>query len=1331
VKKNKAATPDTTLHALFERQADQSPSDIALICGNERLSFRELDHRANQLARWLRRYGVGPGALVGIYLERSVNPFIAMLASLKAGAAYVTIDPNYPLERVRYMLTDAGITVLVTEQAFATQVASVMNGKTVLMDTFATLIQQQSTARLPASEVNVSPSDLCYVIYTSGSTGRPKGVMVEHRNVVNFVTAATDIYQIKSSDRVYQGFSLSFDGAIDEIWPAFAAGATLVAGTGDVVHSPRAVAQLLTEERITIFSTVPTFLSMIDEELPSVRVLIVGGEQCSADLVRRWAGPQRRMLNTYGPAETTVVATWAECAPDRLVSIGKPLPGVETYVLDEKLQPVPHGQVGELYIGGRGVARGYINQPELTAKHFLNNPNTHTETGQRLYRTGDRVRMTDDGNLLFIGRVDDQVKIRGYRVELSEIESVLREHPTVRTATVKVVETRGLQDIAAYIVVNNNSGEIDRNSVIDLLRTRLPRYMIPEYLDVLDQLPTLSSGKVDRSLLPSPVSPLLREGRSIVSPRTPLEQSIADVWMGLFEVSPISIKDDFFLDLGGHSLLAARLVAQLRETLGRPEIAVRNIYQHPTIERLSEHLVATAEDSADVEPEELEERSSQAVFASLSPLTRWFCVGLQALSLYFIYGLLTIPAIALVMLFVAASENAVSIDSAAWMFGALIAGLYPALLIISVLLKWVFIGRYKPGKYPVWGIYYWRWWLVTRIQALSGAGFLAGTPLMSVYYRLMGANVGKHCILDTSLCQAFDLVSIGDDTSIGAQSQLLGCRIEDGMLVVGNVDIGSRCFVGIHSAIGLNTRIEDDSHLDDLSLLPDGEVMNAGKSHRGSPAQPAPVKVPQPLEDKPARRHPLLFGLLHVLVIYFGQVFLLLTALPSLALILYAIYKWGLIWGFASALFAGPLGIISFCLGVAAVKSMVLGKVKPGVYRVESSFYLRKWFIDGLLNISRRLLLPLYATLYLPPWLRLLGAKLGARMEISTVSHVSPDLLVADDESFFADAALIGGMRIFRGHVQISVNRIGRRSFVGNSAMMPVGAELGNDCLLGCLSAPPASQRKIPDGSAWLGSPSFQLPHRQKLTGFDDSVLYKPTTSLYIQRLIIDALRIMIPSVLSTVATIAMFAALFATYGHLGLPAMLGLAPLVALGLAVGAALSVLLIKKVVMGKYKPTVKPLWSMFVWLNELINGAYESIAAPALSPMLGTPFYAAYMRLLGCKIGRGVYLGTSLFSEFDLVEIGDYAALNLGATIQTHLFEDRIMKASYLKIGNECSVGNMAVILYDTEMQPGSSVGPLSLLMKGETVPASSRWHGIPTGPNNVQNRRSSPQNHDEM
>jgi len=342
-------------------------------------------------------------------------------------------------------------------------------------------------------------------------------------------------------------------------------------------------------------------------------------------------------------------------------------------------------------------------------------------------------------------------------------------------------------------------------------------------------------------------------------------------------------------------------------------------------------------------------------------------------------------------------------------------------------------------------------------------------------------------------------------------------------------------------------------------------------------------------------------------------------------------------------------------------------------------------------------------------------------MEISTVAQVSPDLLVAGDESFFADAALIGGMRIYRGQFEIGINRIGNRSFVGNSAIMPVGASLGDECLVGCLSSPPANQPTTPKGSAWLGSPSFQLPHRQKIAGFDDSVLYKPTPSLYIQRLVIDALRIIIPSIIATVATVALFVILFATYTNLGLTVLFILAPLFSLSLAVASALCVVVLKQLLMGKYTPTVKPLWSMFVWLNELINGAYESIAAPSLAPMLGTPFYAAYMRLLGCKIGRGVYLGTSLFSEFDLVEIGDYAALNLGATIQTHLFEDRIMKASYLKIGDECSVGNMAVILYDTKMQNGSTVGPLSLLMKGETIPASSRWHGIPTGPNNRHNR----------
>ena len=292
------------------------------------------------------------------------------------------------------------------------------------------------------------------------------------------------------------------------------------------------------------------------------------------------------------------------------------------------------------------------------------------------------------------------------------------------------------------------------------------------------------------------------------------------------------------------------------------------------------------------------------------------------------------------------------------------------------------------------------------------------------------------------------------------------------------------------------------------------------------------------------------------------------------------------------------------------------------------------------------------------------------------------------------------------------MNRIGRRSFVGNNAILPVGSSLGDDCLLGVLSAPPAESQRTPDGSEWLGSPSFQLPYRRKVGGFAESVTYRPTVKLYIQRYIIDALKILIPYFLAAGGSIAFFY-LLALGSYLPAWVTIVFTPLAALGIALGVALSVVVVKRLLMAPFKPVIKPLWSTYVWWNEVINGAYETVAAPVLAPLSGTPFLNWYLRLMGCKIGKHVFMETTLFSEFDLVDIGDYAALNSGVVVQNHLFEDRIMKSSYLRIGDECSVGNMSVVLYDTEMRRGASIGPLSLLMKGETVYPFTRWIGIPT------------------
>ena len=1059
----------------------------------------------------------------------------------------------------------------------------------------------------------------------------------------------------------------------------------------------------------------PTSLSTISDPLPTVRLLVVSGEPCSRELVSRWATPTRRMLNVYGPTETTVNATAAECRPHTEVTIGRPLPGYGVRVLDEKGREAARGEPGELCITGPGVARGYLSQPELTAKHFVRLATKNGSGEITAYRTGDLAKWDGNGDLVFIGRLDDQVKVRGYRVELAEIEAVLVEHGSIRSAVVTLVDREGMAELAAHVVAEDATRGVDRPGVYALLASRLPRYMLPAFLDVVTGMPTLASGKVDRKRLPAPTTPFAETGRTLREPRDRLEAELRRMFRGIFRNESISIDDDFFRTLGGYSLLAARLVSQMRQELG-VEVAIRDVYERPTIEALAEHLRAKSSCGAPDHrpaPSGVQRISARQVFESLSAGTRACCVALQAISLYVIYGILVLPLASSILAFDAHRAGTLSRLGLAASWFAVWAGLWPALVLASIAAKWLVIGRYKAGVYPLWSWYYFRFWLVRQFELLASPARMAGSPLLPLYLRLMGARVGKNCSIDTSHCGVFDLLSIGDDTSIGKDTRIASYHVEDGLLHIGSIDIGSRCFVGIHSSIGLDARMGDDARLDDLSHLPDGTSIAAGESKRGSPAQSAEVSVPATVEGAPSARHPVLFGLLHLAMLYVTMFALLPALVPSAALLRLASRSTDGV-SFALCLpLAALVAMVSFCLWVAVLRWLLLPRLQPGTYRVESGLYVRKWAVDQLMDMSRIFAKPLYTTIYFPAWLRLLGAKIGRRAEISTVSDISPELVDIGDQSFFADGSIIGGRRFHRGLIEFSRNRIGRRSFVGNSAILPVGRSLGDGCLLGCLSAPPAGCVETPSGTEWLGSPSFALPHRKRVEGFDESLTHEPTKRLIAQRLVVDALRIVIPSIIAAVQ-LRIFAG-FIAYGNeqwsLGVQVLA--APLAGIASVGVGLLCVVATKKMLIGTFRPIIQPLWSMFVWLNEAVNGAYETVAAPLLVPLLGTPFCAMWLRLMGCKIGRNVYLETTLFSEFDLVEIGDHAALNAGSVIQNHLFEDRIMKASSLKIGEGCCVGNMAVVLYDTEMQDGASIGPLSLLMKGETLAPHTRWLGIPT------------------
>jgi non-ribosomal peptide synthetase-like protein len=1291
------------LHELFERQVEMRGEAIALACGEVEVSYSALELRANRLANHLRQLGVGRGAFVGIALDRSELPIIAILACLKAGAAYVPIEPSHPDERIRYIVEEAEITALLTERAQLARISTLFYGRIIVLDDSAE-IAAAPASRPSRVETGLSPHDLCYIIYTSGTTGRPKGIMTEHRNAVHFVRAFNEVCRTIPEDRVYQGFLLGFDGSVEEMWMALSNGATLVIGSKDAPRFGNDLARYLTQQRVTYFSTVPTMLTTIIEPVPSLRQLVVSGEVCQPQLVERWAVPGRLMLNVYGPTEATVNATATVCRPGYPVTIGRPLKGYDALVLDGDMRPLPQGAKGELYIGGAGIARGYLKRLDQTKSSFVISPHD----GRRLYRTGDLACVNADGEIEYFGRIDSQVKIRGYRVELAEIEAVLLEQRHVAGAVAHLHEHDGSQSLAAYVVLDRPSALLDRAAVLSALRARLPAYMVPAFLEVVTALPMLASGKVDRKSLPRPTSALIETAATPMPPATALEATIAAVWSTVFSVPAVGVEQNFFLDLGGHSLLAAQMTARLRSCAGL-DLAVRDVYSFPTVRELARQVARRASPT---------QPASNADKRSLQADRSWHKPGpavtlAQSLITFALLGLALLPLIVVVPLTDDLLHGRSSLLGAALIGISLVLALLPAMLALSIAAKWLIIGRYRAGAYPIWGSYYLRWWLVARLQAMSGAGLLAGTPLMSVYYRLMGAKVGRGCALDTALCSAFDLVSIGDDTSIGAETQLPGCRVENGHLLIGRVDIGSRCFIGVHSALGVDVRMGEDARLDDQSLLPDGAAMAAGEQRRGAPAQAADVSVPQGRNRRCDAGRLVLFTAAALGLAYLCVLFLAAPALGVMLLWMFAFEHGELVLALFVSAVSLPLIVGFLCVWIAVLKALLLWRATPGVYDLYSIYYLRHWLAYGLMRASRVLLLPVFTTLYLPPWLRLLGARIGAHVEMSTVWCFTPELLTAGANSFFADGCFLGGRRSYGGRFELRTNHVGCRSFVGNSAILPPGAGLGDNCLLGVLSAPPSRTEKVPDGTDWLGSPAFPLPNRQKVGGFDERQTFSPTRKLYAQRAVIDACRILVPAVSLLAIGGLGISTLLLSYERYGASIMLAIAPFVALAMAALAVAIVVALKWAVMGKFEPVVVPLWCPYVWLNEMVNGAYESLMAPVVSLFFGTPFAAPLLRLLGCRIGRYSYIATTLFSEFDLVEIGDHVALNSGAVIQNHLFEDRVMKSSYLRIGDRCSVGNMAVVLYDGQMHSGAVLGPLSLLMKGEIVPPDTRWHGIPT------------------
>ncbi len=601
-------TSQQIIYQLFEAQVERTPDAVAIVCQDQQLTYWELNARSNQLAHHLQALGVRPGVLVGICMERSLEMIVGLLGILKAGGAYITLDPTYPKERLSFMLEDTQVSILLTQSRLAKE-HPLQISQSLCLDTDWDTIARESEEN-PVSEV--TPQHLAYIMYTSGSTGKPKAVQMPHTSVWHYVQSINNVLQVQASDIYLHTASFSFSSSLRQLMVPLSQGSKVIVATYEQTRNPLSLFELIHKQGVTVFDTVQSVwrhglqalesLHQTSQEMlkqSQLRLALFSGGLLPCPLfkkVRTALGNQTRIINIYGQTETIGVCAYPIPTDfnkeQGYVPVGYPLAHTQVYVLDEHLQQVPVGESGELHVAGLGLARAYLNRPDLTTEKFISNPFSD-ETVSRLYKTGDVARYLPDGTLEILGRTDHQVKIREMRIELGEIESVLEQHPTVReTVVVAREDVSGEKRLIAYVVpklvADESNPTIDKKELRKFLTEKLPEYMVPSAFVVLAALPLTPNGKIDRSALPTPEQVRQESEETFVAPQDELELQLTKIWEKVLGIQPIGIRDNFF-ELGGHSLLAVQLFAEIEQIAGS-KLPLATLLQAPTIQELARIL---------------------------------------------------------------------------------------------------------------------------------------------------------------------------------------------------------------------------------------------------------------------------------------------------------------------------------------------------------------------------------------------------------------------------------------------------------------------------------------------------------------------------------------------------------------------------------------------------------------------------------------------------------------------------------------------------------------------------------------------------------------------
>ncbi len=1308
---------DPLLHEIFEAAADRYPNRNAVETATASLTYRQLEERANRLARHLCARGVGLEDKVVIRLDRDVGLYVAILGVLKAGAVCVLLDSACSNRHAAFVLDDCRAKLFIASKNHHHDGPVGNKLETPCLFLTPDIDFTQPSSRLNRSDTGAEPGRLACLVYardhaSGGDDKPPHGCLLEHRQLARQAISAGSVYGITHADRVYQGFSPAADAAFGGIWPVFLNGATLVVAAGEKAGAGSGFAAELARMRITVLSCAPTYLAMLEPDLPTLRVIVLGGEPCPAVLAARWHQPGRRILNSYRSSETGPAATCGEIIPNAPVNVGAPLPDYQVYIVGTDLQTLPPGETGELCIGGPGVARGYWNREELERVKFLNLDVSRPGGPERVYRTGEQARVDPYGDIVLTGWGDSRVDLCGFAVDLPEIEAALLHCPGVLAAA--VAPTPDAKQLAAYVVAGGGC-EFNRKLVVQSLANRLPAYMIPSWLDVVPALPMRLSGAVDRSALPPPAAPLAGGGKAMTAPRNPGEKRIYRVWTELFARKDISVDDDFFLDLGGDVAKAAQAVSRLRESMEFAGLSVADLFRHPTLEGLAKEFPETGAARSDAAKAEAGTepggRESPRPFLRATESGHRRAGVWQAVLLPVVWAVHAWVWLGSFLVFDLLLEKNESVwFSALTALGIQIASL-PVLLGLAVALKWLVLGKIMPGEFPLWSGRHVRFWFMRRFLAALPLRFLAGTPALCLFYRCLGVKIGRNVFIGSANLAAFDLIEIGDGSAIGAEALVDGHYVEGGRLIFAPVKIGSGCVVGNRAVVRPGASLADEATLADLSLLDARRHIPSLEIWSGSPAVLLTTRLP--------RENPVCWSLGNSLPLLVLSLLLPLLGLlpyyPGLFLIAYLNWYDSL----RQYVLAVPLIAVSFiplvCLEAALLRRYLIPAADEGRWSINSLLYVRHWLFNAVYQECLTVAGSVFSTVYLGWWFRMLGAELGRGAEVATVRGVQPSLLSIGEDCRVDPEVMLGAPRVGHGYFTVGKVHLGAGARLGQGSVIPAGSVIGKRCRIGVLSQPPGNGGTT-DDSRWFGSPAIFAPVRPKAAAGPSGAAasggrrFASTGGAF--RYPLDLFCILIPNLLFVAMAAAVLGQMIRVWQVW--PWLVAAAlPFSCFAMTAVAFAVIVLLKWLLLGRGCKGKASVGRSATGRLAMFTGAYENFGEGYfLRPLLGTPFVTWPLRFLGMRVGRRCCLESTRFTGLEAVSLGDEVYVAGGAALLARLRVEETPECGAVAVEARASIGPAAYLLPDSRVGEGAVVGDLSLVMRGETLHSGRRWRGIP-------------------